>query len=40
MAVEPATPEPYTALAELWPDRRSELEEALVEDGGSFSWWA
>ncbi|MFF5703788.1 tetratricopeptide repeat protein [Streptomyces sp. NPDC012794] len=34
MASAPAAPEPYAALAELWRDRRSELEEGL-EGAGS-----
>ncbi|NEB36317.1 tetratricopeptide repeat protein [Streptomyces sp. SID14515] len=29
----PAAPEPYAALAELWQDRRPELEKGLQEDG-------
>ncbi|MFF9484723.1 hypothetical protein [Streptomyces sp. NPDC014676] len=33
IASAPAAPEPYAALAELWRDRRSELEESLAEDG-------
>ncbi|MFC9614466.1 tetratricopeptide repeat protein [Streptomyces sp. NPDC056938] len=33
IASAPAAPEPYEALAELWRDRRSELEEGLDEDG-------
>ncbi|MFF9122373.1 tetratricopeptide repeat protein [Streptomyces sp. NPDC014889] len=32
-ASAPAAPEPYAALAELWRDRRSELEEVLEGDG-------
>ncbi|MEU1690034.1 hypothetical protein ABZ590_00180 [Streptomyces hirsutus] len=33
MASAPAAPEPYAALAELWRDWRSELEESLEGDG-------
>ncbi|TXS54197.1 tetratricopeptide repeat protein [Streptomyces sp. t39] len=33
MASAPAAPEPYAALAELWQDRRAELEESLEGDG-------
>ncbi|MFE5829438.1 tetratricopeptide repeat protein [Streptomyces sp. NPDC056508] len=33
IALAPAAPEPYAALAELWQDRRSELKESLEEDG-------
>lgn len=33
IASAPAAPEPYAALAELWRDRRSELEESLEGDG-------
>ncbi|MET8325227.1 tetratricopeptide repeat protein [Streptomyces sp. NPDC005181] len=33
IASAPAAPEPYAALAELWRDRRSELEEGLEGDG-------
>ncbi|MCX4460443.1 hypothetical protein OOK58_55430 [Streptomyces sp. NBC_01728] len=33
IASAPADPEPYTALAELWRDRRAELEEGLEGDG-------
>ncbi|MEV0695927.1 hypothetical protein [Streptomyces sp. NPDC050388] len=33
IAAAPAAPEPYAALAELWRDRRSELEESLEGDG-------
>ncbi|MFF8599948.1 tetratricopeptide repeat protein [Streptomyces sp. NPDC015232] len=32
IASAPAAPEPYAALAELWQERRSELEEGLAED--------
>ncbi|MFC5241961.1 hypothetical protein [Streptomyces atrovirens] len=32
IASAPAAPEPYAALAELWRDRRSELEESLEGD--------
>ncbi|MFI8076314.1 tetratricopeptide repeat protein [Streptomyces sp. NPDC086033] len=31
IASAPAAPQPYTALAELWRDRRSELKESLEE---------
>ncbi|MGW0631977.1 tetratricopeptide repeat protein [Streptomyces sp. NPDC002758] len=33
IASAPAAPEPYSALAELWRDRRSELKEGLEGDG-------
>ncbi|MFE3942298.1 tetratricopeptide repeat protein [Streptomyces sp. NPDC059118] len=33
IAAAPAAPEPYAALAELWQDRRPELEEGLEGDG-------
>ncbi|MEW1873291.1 tetratricopeptide repeat protein [Streptomyces caelestis] len=33
IASAPAAPEPYGALAELWRDRRPELEESLEGDG-------
>lgn len=33
IASAPAAPEPYAALAELWRDRRSELESGLEGDG-------
>ncbi|MFE6039949.1 tetratricopeptide repeat protein [Streptomyces sp. NPDC056452] len=33
IAAAPTAPEPYAALAELWQDRRSELEESLEGDG-------
>jgi hypothetical protein len=33
MASAPAAPEPYTALGELWSERRSELKEGLEGDG-------
>ncbi|WP_406110115.1 tetratricopeptide repeat protein [Streptomyces sp. NBC_01003] len=36
IASAPAAPEPYAALAELWRDRRSELEEGF-EGNGSLS---
>ncbi|WP_329043287.1 tetratricopeptide repeat protein [Streptomyces sp. NBC_00178] len=32
-APAPAVPEPYEALAELWRDRRSEIEQGLAGDG-------
>ncbi|MEU9062947.1 tetratricopeptide repeat protein [Streptomyces sp. NPDC048430] len=33
IASAPTVPEPYAALAELWQDRRPELEESLEGDG-------
>ncbi|MGW7319588.1 tetratricopeptide repeat protein [Streptomyces sp. NPDC054865] len=33
MASAPEAPEPYAALAELWQERRPELEASLEEDG-------
>jgi hypothetical protein len=33
IASAPKVPEPYEALAELWRDRRSEMEESLAGDG-------
>lgn len=33
IASAPAAPEPYAALAELWRDRRPELEESLAGEG-------
>ncbi|MFD8012551.1 tetratricopeptide repeat protein [Streptomyces sp. NPDC058955] len=33
IAAAPAAPEPYAALAELWKDRRSELEQSLTGNG-------
>ncbi|MFK0170565.1 tetratricopeptide repeat protein [Streptomyces sp. NPDC090306] len=35
MASAPSAPEPYAALAELWQDRRPELEESLHRDGSA-----
>ncbi|KJK54005.1 MULTISPECIES: tetratricopeptide repeat protein [unclassified Streptomyces] len=35
IAAAPAAMEPYTALAELWRERCSELQQSLAEDGSS-----